>query len=52
MSEPDPEQPVGVGQAGRRIGSERDLKLVAEDQVFKRNVATRSERCKKAANEK
>jgi hypothetical protein len=36
---------------GRRIGAKGDLELVAENEVFKRDVATRSEGGKKTADQ-
>jgi hypothetical protein len=51
VSKPDPEQSVGVGQAGRGIGAKGDLELVAENEIFKREVATRSEAGKKTAEQ-
>ena len=50
-SKPDPEQAIRVGQAGRWIGAKGDLELVAEDDAFKRDVATRSEEGKKTADQ-
>jgi hypothetical protein len=51
VSEPDPEHPIRVGQAGRRIGAKGHLELVAENEVFKRDVATRSEGGKDSADQ-
>jgi hypothetical protein len=36
---------------GRRIGAEGDLELVAESQVFERDIATRSETADETANQ-
>lgn len=49
--EPDPEHPIRVGQAGRRVGAKGDLELVAEDEVLKCDVATRAEGGKKTADD-
>jgi len=51
VSEPYPEHPIRVGQARRGIGAKGDLELVAENDVFKRDVATRSEEGKKTADQ-
>jgi hypothetical protein len=51
LPEPDPEHSVGVGQAGGRVGPKSNLKLVAENDVFKRDVATRAEKGNETANE-
>jgi len=48
---PDPEQPIGVGQAERGISAKGDLELVAENEILKRDVATRSEAGKKTAEQ-
>jgi hypothetical protein len=50
-SEPDSEETVGVGQAGRRIGAKGNMELVAEDEVLKCHVATGSEVGEKAAKQ-
>jgi len=51
VSEPYPEHPIRVGQARGGIGAKGDLELVAENDVFKRDVATRSEEGKKTADQ-
>jgi hypothetical protein len=51
VSEPYPEHPIRVGQVGRRIGAKGDLELVAENEVFKRDIATRSEGGQKTADQ-
>ena len=51
VSEPYPEHPIRVGQVGRRIGAKSDLELVAENEVFKRDVTTRSERDQQTAEQ-
>jgi hypothetical protein len=50
-SEPDTEETVGVGQAGRRIGARGNMELVEEDEVLKRHVAVGSEAGEKAAEQ-
>jgi hypothetical protein len=50
-SEPHPEEAVGVGQAGRGIAAKDNLKLVTENEVFKGDVTTRSERDQETAEQ-
>jgi hypothetical protein len=38
LPEPDQENAIRLPQSGSGIGSERDLELVAENQVLKRDV--------------
>ena len=51
LSEPDPEEAIRVGQAWRGIGAKDNLKLVTENEVFKRDVTTRSERDQQTAEQ-
>jgi len=47
--QPDPEQSILAPELEVGFGPKRDLKLVAKDKVFKRDVATNSEASEKAA---
>jgi hypothetical protein len=51
VSEPDPEHAIGVAEAGRGVGAKGDLELVAENQVLQHDIATRSEKGKKTADQ-
>ena len=42
MAKPDPEDSIRRPEAGTRVGAQRDLELMAEDQVLKREVPARS----------
>ena len=49
--EPYPNNAILTAEARVAIGPEGDLELVAEDDVFKRDVATRSKEGKKTADQ-
>ncbi len=39
---PDPQDTIGTTEAGMPAGAQRDLELMAEDQVLEREIAARS----------
>jgi hypothetical protein len=41
-AKPDPKDPIRCPEAGMRVGAQGDLKLMAEDQVLKREISARS----------
>ncbi len=43
-AKPDPQGSIGSPEARMRIGAQRDLELMAEDQVLEREIPTRSNR--------
>jgi hypothetical protein len=51
MVEPDPENSIRMLQSGTGGGSERDLQLVAENEVLKGNLAPRTEAGKQTAEQ-
>ncbi len=42
VAEPDSEDPIRTLEAGMRVGAQRDLELMPEDQVLEREIPPRS----------